>query len=229
MNGSLSVAPEEDDVHTQGWLVILMLSAIWTRSAAGVVALQATSATVAHVGETADLCVVLDSGGAQVAGTQNDLVWDGVCATLASAADCRANPAIGKTLHGDLDSAGDFTYRALVLSLSDVDPIPDGQLYCCTFSVEATPGSCCSVAVVNTGVSDPRGSAVSSTGSTAQLCVANGGVTIPRSPTPTPTPQIDPSTSDSSGCQIAPPSAQRLGAGLFVLVILVALRRRTPR
>lgn len=229
MNGSLSVAPEEDDVHTQWWLVVLMLSAIWTRPAAGVVALQATSATVAHVGEAADLCVVLDSDGEQVAGTQNDLVWDGTCATLASGADCHIDPATGKSLFGDVERGSEFTYRALVLSLSDVDPIPDGQLYCCTFSVEATPGSCCSVAVVNTAVSDSRGSAVSSTGSTAQLCVANGGVTMAPSPTPTPAPQIDPPSSDSSGCQIAPPSAQRLGAGLFVLVFLVALRRRTPR
>ena len=212
-------------MRTQWWWVVLILPFIWIRPAAGVVALRATSATVAEVGEAADLCVVLDSGGAQVAGTQNDLVWDGACATLASAADCRANPAIAKALHGNLGLVGDFSYRALVLSLSDVDPIPDGELYCCTFGVETAPGSCCSVGVVNTGVSDPSGRELPSSGNTAQLCVANGGVMT----TPTPTPNGDPPTSGSSGCQITPPSAGSFGAGVFVLVLLAALRRRARR
>jgi hypothetical protein len=58
-------------------LVGLIVPFIATEPAVGVVALRATAATVATTGETADLCVLLDAGGEQVAGTQNDLVWDG--------------------------------------------------------------------------------------------------------------------------------------------------------
>jgi hypothetical protein len=89
-------------VRSHWWLIGLTLSFLSAERAVGVVLLQATSATVATAGVTADLCVVLNSGGAQVSGTQNDLVWDGSCATLSSAADCRVNQATGKVLDGSL-------------------------------------------------------------------------------------------------------------------------------
>jgi MYXO-CTERM domain-containing protein len=223
------------------WRVIgFILLSIWANRADGVVSLQATSATVAMAGETADLCLVLDSGGVQVAGTMNDLVWDGSCATLASAAECRANPATGKLLFGDMERFSEFAYRGLLLSLSDVEPIPDGPLYCCAFSVEAAPGRCCAIRVVNSAASDPSGRAVPSVGHTGQLCVAAGGATHPPTPTPTPSaPRLTPAAdgaevrnSDTGGCQIS--SAPQAGAsarpvGLVVLLGLFRFRRRAHR
>jgi len=59
--------------------------------------------------------------------------------------DAEAQSAISG-MHGkDLSAAtrcGDFCLRAIVLSLTDVNPIPDGDLYCCRFSVHAAPGAC---------------------------------------------------------------------------------------
>jgi hypothetical protein len=213
-------------VRLHWWWIGLMLSFLSTERAVGVVSLQATSAVAATAGETADLCVVLNSGGAQVAGTQNDLVWDGSCATLSSATACRVNQATGKSLNGSL-ALGDSTYRALVLSFSDVDPIPDGQLYCCTFTVDAMPGNCCAVSVVNTGASDPRGQVLPSVGNTAQLCVADSGGNGP--PTPTPTVHDDPPPLDSGGCQMSPRPTRGLGSGPLAVSILVALLRRRTR
>jgi hypothetical protein len=172
--------------------------------------------------------VWLETGGAQVAGTQNDLVWDGSCATLSRASDCRVNPTTGKLLHGTILAAEDFRYRGLVLSLLDTEPIPDGQLYCCAFSVEATPGACCSVEVVNTGVSDPLGGALLSSGNTAQLCVAAGAGVASPTPTATPTIHGDLVRTDSSGCQISPAPS---GEGTFLIAMLLPLlllRRRSP-
>ena len=206
------------NVRFHWWMIGLIVPFVATERAVGVVSLQATSATVATAGETADLCVVLNSGGAEVAGTQNDLVWDDSCATLKSFTDCSANPATGKSLHGSL--LGGF-FRALVLSLSDTNPIPDGQLYCCTFTAEATPGNCCSVSVVNTGASDPSGQVVLSVGNTAELCVEDSGGTV--APTPTPTVHTALPSSDNDGCQISPESTHGLRSATAILLALLLL------
>src|SRR5262249_12832089 len=84
-------------MRTREWLIGLMLVFVSTGQAVGIASLQATSATVAAPGADADLCVVLDSHGERVAGTQNDLVWDPSCATLASPGDCRVDSATGKS------------------------------------------------------------------------------------------------------------------------------------
>jgi hypothetical protein len=206
----------------RSWLMALAVPLIVAHPGFCAVSLDATSATVSASGDRADLCVVLDSGGAQVAGTQNDLTWDGTCATLATPADCRVNSATGKTLSGALAPMGsDFSYRGLVLSFTDTEPLPDGQLYCCTFTVESAPGSCCPVAVVNAAASDPSGGALFvSAGQPASLCVAVAGA-----PTPTPTPQADPAQS-SGGCQAAQASPSGLAVSLGVIAVLRALRRR---
>ena len=54
----------------------------WAGSPTAAVILRGTSAAVDQRGELADVCLVLDSGGAQVTGVGNDLVSDGCCATL---------------------------------------------------------------------------------------------------------------------------------------------------
>jgi hypothetical protein len=146
-------------------------------------------------GDDADVCVTLESGGAQVAGTQNDLVWDRSCAMLSDVSACRINPANGKQLFGDSAHQPDSAYRALVLSLSDVSPIPDGELYCCAFQIEAPTDACCAISIKNAGASDPLGLELGPIVRTdALVCVGRSlptaSPTVP--PTVTPTPRLAP-------------------------------------
>src|SRR5215472_1143081 len=80
------------------WCAGLALLGYALPAAAGTVVLRAILVGV-DSGDAAEVCVSLDSGGARVAGTQNDLVWDGSCATLPDASACEAYGATGKQLH----------------------------------------------------------------------------------------------------------------------------------
>lgn len=168
--------------------------------AARAVTLSVTSATVSEPGDRARVCVTLETSGALVAGTQNDLVWDGTCATFVENS-CVANPDHGKQLSMALLPGDDFVLRAIVLSLSDVDPIPDGELYCCSFLVEVSrSGECCPLRLTKVGASTPEGLALSTDTSDGFLCVGSG---------------------TASGCQLIP-AAER-GAGLTVLAAIAAV------
>jgi hypothetical protein len=195
-------------------ILFLLLIVVGAAPAAAQVVLTARSATVPQPGDVADLCVSMQTGGEAVAGVQNDLTWDGRCATLRSAGSCRINPATGKQLYGGFPPQFDFTYRALVLSVTDVGPIPDGELYCCSFIAEAPPGGCCPIAVVRAGASDPRGNLVPASGNTAQLCVAGDGTPIA---TATPLPGAD----GGDGCQVG--GAPAGGAAVWLLLAPLAL------
>jgi MYXO-CTERM domain-containing protein len=149
--------------------------------------LRVSSAEVDQPGQSAEVCVSLESRGKTIAGTQNDLTWDEACATLQTEGDCTVAPDIGKDLHGRLLGRV-VGYRGLVLSLDDVDPIPDGTLYCCRFRVEAMAHSCCAVSLENVGLSDDLGNQVGvAAGPPAQLCVGPFDGTPFASFTPTPT------------------------------------------
>jgi hypothetical protein len=87
------------------------------------------------------VCVGLDSAGQKVAGTQNDLIWDGSCAAL-KPSSCTAVADSKKPLHGNTPPNAPNTYRALVFALDNVDPIRDGALYCCDFDMTANPECC---------------------------------------------------------------------------------------
>lgn len=139
--------------------------------AAAAVSLSASSAQVANPGDFGTICVSLNTNGEEVAGTQNDLTWDGTCATL-DEAQCAAAGSHGKQLSGKLIPQRDFTYRALILSLTDVKPMPDGVLYCCRFQAEAAAGQCCDIRMTNTQASDSAGNAVAALSNTAKLCVS---------------------------------------------------------
>ncbi len=132
------------------------------------VTLSLAPVTVAPGASTATVCVSLDSGDDLVAGTQNDLVWDGECATLPSARSCGAAETHGKDLSGRI--IGDFTFRGLILSLSDVNPIPDGELYCCDFDISLDSGECCEIEVTNPGASNPQGGALEVSSAGAEIC-----------------------------------------------------------
>jgi len=204
------------------WIVTLVgVLAVGSPASADVV-LRLSSATVAQSGDSGQVCVSLDTGGENVAGTQNDLVWDGRCATLPDESACAVAGSHGKQLDTRIQATDDFRLRALILSLTDVDPIADGLLYCCDFTVDAAPGACCSVAIDRPGASDTKGNAVAVTGRPGELCVA--AVEDP-SPTRTPTATPPPSNNDDDGCQVTPARGTAAAPWLAALALLL-LRRR---
>ena len=163
------------------------------------------------------VCVGLDSTGQKVAGTQNDLIWDGSCAAL-KANSCTAVPEAKKPLHGNTPPSLPNTFRALVFALDNVDPIRDGALYCCDFEMTANP-ECCNIKFDRLGVSDPVGTALEVVGQPAQLCLNTGAA--------------------PAGAAAAPPAAAPtapvsgtpwlwiglIGAAVVVAVLLAARRK----
>jgi MYXO-CTERM domain-containing protein len=201
---------------------------VWASRASGAVVLQATTATVAETGDVVDVCVVLDSQGEQVAGTQNDLVWDGSCATLPEPTACRIAPGTGKELFLSAAAESDFTFRALVLSFSNTAPIPDGQLYCCAFQVDAAPGTCCPIQVVDAAASDPVGDSLRAIGSAnGRVCTAS--VLDSRLPLPTPmSGAVAQSLQDDGACEVSAPTS-RAPVWLLALAALAFAERRRRR
>lgn len=136
-------------------------------------AVDPSRAQVTQSGASATVCVGMSGSGGAAAGTQNDLTWDGNCATLLR---CDAAPGVGKPLSAGLLPRTHFTLRALMLSLADTNPIRDGALYCCTFRVElAEPGACCSLAMSNARWSDSKGNGAGASVNGGELCLADTG------------------------------------------------------
>lgn len=192
--------------------------------AGAAVVLRATSVAV-DAGDAAEVCVSLDSGGALVAGTQNELVWDGSCASLPDLSACQANGATGKQFLGDVAHEPDFTIKALVLSLSDVNPIPDGELYCCRFQIIDAQAACCPVSITGAAAADPSGGKLAVTAG-GPVCLAGSLPTASPTPTPAVGPIVD-TVHDGNGCQIgARPPGTVAALALFWVVLFVAARRR---
>jgi len=202
--------------------------AVWApRLVRAEVTLQVGSATVANPGDSAAICVSLAAGGSLVAGTQNDLVWDGGCATLPSESACQAAKANDKSLVGKI--VGDFRYRGLILSLDNVDPIDDGDLYCCSFTADSAPGACCPIDITGAQAADPGGNALGVNGTAGELCVASSGLdaTPTRTPKPTPTDCVQIcDRSAGGGCQVAAPADAWSAAVWLGGAALLMLRRR---
>lgn len=128
-------------------------------------ALPATAATFysppvsANAGQPANVCILMSDGNYEVAGVQMDITWDASCMIPASGGSrpkCRSNPDTGKTVQSAL--RGGSTLRAIMVSFSDTEPIPDGELFCCEFRVTDNPGgSGCGVSLSNVIASTPRG------------------------------------------------------------------------
>lgn len=154
------------------FLAAFLFAAVAVAPGAARAANMTMEATKAE-GGAVRVCVGLDSAGQKVAGTQNDLVWDGSCAAL-KANSCAAIPDAKKPLHGNTPPNLPNTYRALVFALDNVDPIRDGALYCCDFEMTANP-ACCSIKFDRLGASDPVGTALQIAGQPPQLCLNTGG------------------------------------------------------
>jgi hypothetical protein len=143
------------------------------------------SNATAGPGGTATITATLHTGGARIAGTQNDISFDPKSVAVArrpnGKPDCRPNSALGKEgtafnfLPQHCAPGACDNMRALVLSLSNVDAIPDGSvLYSCTVEVaiDATPGAK-PLHLSRVGFSDPGGKVISGAG-------VDGTVTVGR-------------------------------------------------
>ena len=127
-------------------------------------------------GQTVDLAVILDSGGDQVAGIQNDLELSPPL-RLGDEPDCTVNPNINKTLSFTIASCDEgadcIRLRALVLAFDNVDVIPDGSvLYRCRVAIDAdaTEGLY-RVPVTHTGASTPEGDSLPAEGFAGRIFV----------------------------------------------------------
>lgn len=174
----------------------------------------------------ARVCVVMDAKGETVAGTQNDIGFDPSCATL-SQADCVASKHHGKPLHGSIPPSDPATYRSLVFALDNVDPMAEGEVYCCEFAVSSAADGCCAVTIGRLGASDPTGVALDATSSVERVCLIGDA--------PPPAAGVDP----PGAAAAAPPAAAApaptpatpnwvwvVGLAAVVLVVLFfALRR----
>lgn len=138
-------------------------------------------------GEVVTITATLQTGGsASIAGTQNDIGFDphqiAIMPKANGKPDCRANPAIGKegTAFSFQPSgcksaigSGCNGVRALVLSLSSVDPIASGSvLYTCRVQIspQARAGQQ-ALTLSRTGFSSPKGDAIDGGGLNGSISV----------------------------------------------------------
>ncbi len=144
------------------------------------------STTQGRAGEVLAITATLKSGGASIAGTQNDIGYDpkqiAVVAKSNGKPDCAANPKLGKegTAFSFLPQgcqavigAGCTSVRALVLSLSNVDAIPNASaLYTCKvrISPQASPGAH-TLSLSRVGFSSPAGQAIAGSGVAGAITV----------------------------------------------------------
>lgn len=143
---------------------------------AGYAVVIAAGDTRGEPGDTVELAVVLDSGGARVAGVQNDLEIPSPL-RLEDTDACAVNPRLGKQAAFALapcDAGPCVRLRAVVLAYDNVDEIPDGAvLYRCAIAIDAdaAPGAY-RVPVTRAGASDPQGNALPSDGFAGRVFVA---------------------------------------------------------
>jgi hypothetical protein len=105
------------------------------------------------LGGGTDVCIAMTGGRERIAGLQMNLHWDDTSRRL-----CRANPATGKAVQSALQGRG--VLKAILISFSDVEPIPDGQLFCCGFVAVGDPGGQCVVEVTQIIGSSPTGTRI---------------------------------------------------------------------
>lgn len=132
------------------------------------VSLRVRSTSVAEPDRAGTVCVDMVGGSGFVAGTQNDLTWDPACMEISE--PCEANPRHGKSVRTGLRQGPRL--KTILFSLTDADPIDDGELYCCPFRIASIPsGACCAVRIENTLASDPLGRAIVTQGVGGQICL----------------------------------------------------------
>ncbi len=164
-----------------------------TPTATPVVPAIIVNSASAAPGEQILIDVRLQAADAVVASTQNDLQYDGANVRVATTAngkpDCRVNADIDKAATAfsfqppGCSGSACTGVRALVLSLSNLDPIPDGAtLYTCTVSIaeDATQFVEHPLGITGVMMSDPSGQRLESIG------IKGGVFVVPLAATPTP-------------------------------------------
>ena len=132
-----------------------------------------------------NLCVSMSGSGGQVAGFQLDFKWDSGCMSAdkgsGDSARCTADPSTGKDVHSSL-KAGPGNLRALFFSMSDTNPINDGDIFCCSFTRSSTAGNaCCGLSMGRVSGSDSTGRAIPASDFNllatmdGQACATSGG------------------------------------------------------
>jgi len=187
-------------------------------------------------GDVVTIDVTLQPEGDAVAGTENVISFD----SSAQIVSCARNEAIGR-------EATNFSFRpsgctagtdctsvkALVLSFSNLDAIPDGSvLYSCDVQLPGEAG-CWPLTCESPGASDPTGNALTATCTDGEVCVevAPTETATPLAtdtPVPTATKTKKPGGGgDDDGCQIAAPASGHGGWFLLIPALgLLWLRRR---
>lgn len=141
-------------------------------------------------GDTVSFDVTLEAPAVSVAGVQVDISFDPntpVAAAGSGQPDCAVNPAIHKSATAFAFQPPGCTpgfsctgFRSVVLSLSNVEPIPDGALmFNCNVAIQpSAPGGSYPLVSFNAFASDPAGTSLS-TGAT------DGEIDVGSFPTPT--------------------------------------------
>lgn len=184
----------------------------------------------AGAGDTVEIEARLRSGGTEVVGLQADLYFDAdlplpfASPTAAGRRlpPCRVNPDIGKAASTfvcfESDERGCLTFRSLVLSLLDLEPIADGSdIFTCTLPIptDATAGRY-RLTCAHGGAANPNGEAL-------PLRCTQGEVVVTAA---------DESThplsraSRDTGCQVTPPHASAPLLAAPLLLLIIARRRR---
>jgi hypothetical protein len=141
-------------------------------------------------GAVVTFAVTLSTAGELVAAMQADIAFDSlntpVAATGTGRPDCMVNPAIGKesTLFtfqpNGCVGAACTAFRAVVLSFSNFDPIPDGSvLYTCNVAI--SPGAAAGtypLTISNFILATPDGQQVPG------VVATDGAITVERTPAP---------------------------------------------
>jgi hypothetical protein len=143
----------------------------------------ALSSAQGRPGEVVTISATLTTAGDSIAGTQNDITFDpsqiSVVAKANGRPDCTPNRQLGKEgtafsfLPPRCQKPACTGVRALVLSLSNVAPIPSGSvLYTCRVAIasQATAGAH-PLSVTHAGFSNPTGQAI-------QAASVDGAVTV---------------------------------------------------
>jgi hypothetical protein len=193
-------------------VTLLLIALAWlVPSVSHAVTMRVSEAVVSKPGQRAPVCISLETDGQEVAGTQNDLSWDGDCATLTQGSCKVAAP--GKELTSAFPPGSSFLIRAFVLAVDNLDPIRDGDLYCCNFISELTDAGFCPIRISNALGADSSGRAV-------QIQGEDGGIRFDEFADP---------DDDSAGCQVVR-SRSRGGSNLiFGWIALASLALASRR
>jgi hypothetical protein len=107
----------------------------------------------------------MEGSASRIAGIQMDLSWDDSCATAdmiaGGAFACKSSPDAHRNVQTGQPHGLPSTLRALMFSITDPNPIPDGDLFCCSFTLATAPSrQCCDVAISGARGSTAMGKAV---------------------------------------------------------------------